>query len=433
MERRNSFQTVAVICLLSLVGVGAVACGDDDESSGENGDPNQIDEQDPNGQDEECGAGETANPITGECIEAPDNDGEPGEDCDDGEVWDPTTDECVTDPDDEDDSGDDGGDDTDDDPDEEAECGPGGLIGQTCRPDGGAIPGATVTVEGFDCDGTPFEEEMTADNEGYYDFEDLPAGDHTISITSGSFEATEDVTIVKDQVTDRESIGNKVCLTGDEADIAVVFGSMDDIAGLLDGMGIEYDMYQSADRGDLLGDQDTLNNYDVVFAECGADLSASGYASDDLEYNMRRFVQEGGSLYASDWAHDFVQEAMPEAMLFADDVDSSMVSPRSGPGGDHPVDPVSDEMINLMGPEQMEFDFTGAFAIVSDINEPGGEVQFEAHYEPGYDGHEGDTTPAMITYDDPLGSGFVIYTEFHNSAQATDEVEDILEYMIFQL
>ena len=147
---------------------------------------------------------------------------------------------------------------------------------------------------------------------------------------------------------------------------------------------------------------------------------------------MRRFIQEGGSLYASDWAHGFIQQAMPEAMLFADEVDPTF-NLRRGPGGDHPVDPVSDEMIDLMGPEQMEFHFTDMFTIVHSTNDPGGQVHFEAHYTPGYDGHQGDTTPAMITYDDPLNSGFVIFTEFHNSEQATAEVERILEYMIFQL
>ncbi len=441
MRSPKTVKLMALIGGLVLLSFGGTACGDDDGEPGENGEgvDNQApNNQTPNNQDDDCGEGETVNPITGECIEAPENNGEPGEECDDGEVWDPTTDECVTDPEDgddsDDDSGDDGGDDSGDDPDEEAECGPGGLIGQTCRPDGGAIPGATVTVEGFDCEGGPFAEETTADSEGYYDFDGLPAGDHTISIVSGSFEATEDVTIVKDQVTDRESIGEKVCLTGDEVDIAVVDGVFDDIAGLLDGMEIEYSLYTSSNKGDLLGDQDTLNDYEVVFAECSASLTASGFESSDLEFNMRRFVQEGGSLYASDRANDFIQEAMPEAMLFASDVDpdASSNSWVGSPGGDYPTRAVSDDMIDIFGDEPSDFDFTGGFAVVSSINDPGGQVLFETQYPEFYDG-QGEWSPSMIAYDDPLGSGFMIFTEFHNSNQATDDVEEILEYIIFQL
>ncbi len=431
----NVRNRTIMTCIAAAMLLFAAACGDDDPSEGNqanNQDPNQTaNNQEPGG--DECEEGETVNPITGDCIPAPANNQEPNnqEPNQAPNNQEPNNQEPNQTPNNQEPNNQANNQ-------EEQECGPGGLIGQTCRPDGGAIPGADVTIEGFDCEGAPFEIETTADGEGYYDFEGVPAGDHTISITSGSFEATEDVTIVKDQITDRESIGEKVCLTGDEADIAVVTGSFDDIGGILDNLVIEYDTYSTA--GALMGDLDSMRDYDVIFVECSANISGS-----DQEFNTRRFVEEGGSLYASDLSWRTVQNSMPESVIFATEdpdnpgtaLDGGTVSAGMTSSQTVMADVVSDEMLNVLGTDEIEIVYNlGGVGTVAEPAASGGVAHFRADLNvtgTGYPDGIKENAPLMVTYDDPLGSGFMIYTSFHNSQQASDDIMDVLEYMIFQL
>ena len=44
-----------------------------------------------------------------------------------------------------------------------------------------------------------------------------------------------------------------------------------------------------------------------------------------------------------------------------------------------------------------------------------------------------DEAKLMSIYYDFVGGGRAVYTSFHNSAQATGEMQEILEFMIFQL
>ncbi len=417
------------LCWLVVAMMWMVAgCGDDDTDAGDA--PNQIngEVEEEDGELEGCEEEETINPITGACVPAPgqgdqgegsDNDGEGGaEESPNGE-------ESANQPP----GGEEG---NGGDEEEELECGPGGVIGQTCRPDGGAIPGATVTLSGFDCQGAPFEVETAADGQGYYDFSDVPSGDHSLTITSGSFEVEEDVTIVAGQITDRESIGEKVCLTGTEVNIAVIDGAWDDISGILDDMLIEYDFYNST--SDLLGDLDAMRDYEIIFVECSNSItSGSGFSQEDMKFNVRRFVEEGGSLYGSDLAWDVVQRSVPEAMTFVNVTGDGQGSPFVGSGSQTVIaDVTSTQMEDMLGQDTVEIYFNTGFAVIEEIAESGGTAHFSGHINAS-GVHDGQYFPLMADYQDPLGNGYLIYTSFHNSAQATGDVQQILEYMIFQL
>ena len=411
------YRLVMVLAVLCLA-VPLVACGDDDTEGGEA--DNQAQDQEPNNQEpngDECPEGETPNPITGECVPAANNDA-PGDNGTPGDNDEP----------DENDGPDENDEPTENQ--EELECGPGGLTGQTCRPDGGAIPGATVTIEGFDCDGAPFSEETTADAEGYYDFDGIPAGDHTVTITSGSFEAEEDVTIFKGQITDRESIGEKICLTGEEVDIAIIEGGWDDVGDILDGLGIEYDTYSGT--GSLLGDLGDMNEYEIIFVECVNGLtSGAGFTLDDMQYNVRRFVEEGGSLYASDRAYDVIRDSVPEAMDFWGGPDGNPVVGASGQTVT--ADVVSDTMQSILGSTTAEIYFDTGLAMLEGASGPDNTIHFQATVDLSSGDQDQAELPLMADYQDPLGNGYLIFTSFHNTDDTTDDMDQILEYMIFQL
>ncbi len=427
-------------CLLALSLLSLAACGDDEGESANDDDPANQTANNSDPDDDDCEEGQQPNPITGECIDVSDNNDDPntgdnGQDNGDDNTGQPNND----DPGDNDtpnggdqNNGDNNGDNGDSD-----ECGDSGLSGQTCRPDDGPLPGATVTIEGFDCDGAPFSEETTADGEGFYDFENIPSGTHTITISSGSFEVEDEVETVVDQVTDLTAGDAKVCLAGTEVNIAVMEGNFDDLDELLDNMGIEYDFYSagaaiSQDVYDFVTDLDEMNQYDIIFAECQVTLprSGQGYDQDLVEFNINRFVEEGGSFYASDRADEWIYESMPDIFHFESD---------TGLGGASadPVyaDAVSDAMQLILDDNSMEFQFdTNGWTIVSGGVDPDRTTtHFNAPVVPTGGSNTFEDASLITTYNDPLNDGTVVFTSFHNSAQADDEMEAILEHLIFQL
>ena len=467
MNCRRMGWMLTAICLIAF----GAACGDDalDGHHDQDSPSNQEQEEDPQNQqdpdqddEEDCADDETYNPITGECVPSGSNNQDPNQnnqnqpsacddiECDEGLICDPTTTECVECigdghcdvgsvceanecvPDDEpqdctsDDDCEDGqycDEQTGQCEGEEIICGPGGIIGETCTATDGVLPGATVIVEGYDCDGVFFSMDTTAGSDGSYEFTNVPSGSHQLTIASGSFEIADDVSVQAGEVTDRKSVGHKLCFLGTEVDIAVASGSYDNIRVILSNMNIEYD--EITNNNNFFSDLDQMRQYDIIFAECGTSTmglgtGGGGFGSDtnEIAYNIRRYVEEGNSLYASDWASRFVRDTIPEAMTFSDST-----------GGSQSVTAqvVSDEMQLLLQSDTAEVNFNlGGWHMMSDVG-PATQVQFRGNVEGAED------IPFMAIYDDPIGGGRAIYTSFHNNSQATSDMEDILEFMIFQL
>lgn len=95
------------------------------------------------------------------------------------------------------------------------------------------------------------------------------------------------------------------------------------------------------------------------------------------------------------------------------------------------------EMQTLLGETTTEFTFdTSGWTMVpmEEVTNPGTTIHFSigADDVPGSaDGYNG--AAVVVSYDDPIGDGRIIYTSFHNSEQITGNMMEIMEFMIFQL
>ncbi len=419
--------------LALLLAAGLAACGEDvvevfdndetvNDGNGQTDNQNNDEANGPSGP-EDCEDGEIFNPSLEECVPAGGNGGnepeendaeenqnndDPSQECEEDEVWDEEEGECV--------------------PDLPAECGPGHLIGSACRPDGANLGGAHVKIEGVDCEGDYFSMETVADGEGDYSFNDIPSGTHELTITSGSFEGVEEVDIYKGLTQDLTSDSAKICLQGESVNVAVIQGSFDNIRELLTGMGIPHNVYSTNnENAQLLGDLSNLLYYDIVFAECGSTWSSLAsnpfnYDIGDMEQNIRTFIEMGNSFYASDWASQYAEIPFGDAFTFH--------SSRA-PAQTIPADVLTDDMQTLLGSTTTEVIFNASGVHVVEEVGPATEVQFEGLTE--LNGGATQVLPLMSIYYDFVGGGRVVYTSFHNSAQATGDMHDILEFMIFQL
>lgn len=99
--------------------------------------------------------------------------------------------------------------------------------------------------------------------------------------------------------------------------------------------------------GALLADRAQLEQYNIVFAPCGAlGFDHSGQIMDEpqnarIVANLREFVSRGGRLYASDTAYTFFERVLPGAVLFAmgNDAQRGTRDPANVGAGGSPTTP----------------------------------------------------------------------------------------------
>lgn len=418
----------SLICLLLLT--TTIACGSEDNKlgpgdKGENQTANAGNE-DNHDQIDDCDEGQRRNPFTGTCVDDDEDDTNPGTQCNpdeiynpmtgvcetttdptecgQGEVYDPQSQSCV--------------------PEEQPACGLGAVLGQACTPSGETLAAAQVMITGIDCEGAAFSIQTSADGSGNYHLENVPAGDHEIFVTSGSFSGERTVRIREGQTTDLSSDDEKVCVSGEDVKIMVFNGSNEDMGALLDNMGLAYDKINSAGAAtaNFLEDLPRLMEYDILFFECNHNFATSVNAASDRErvlQNLRGFVNSGGSLYASDNAYQWINQTFPHLADFGGTATSEVVT----------ADVMSTEMLTLLGKDTVEIDFDLSGMRVIDSIDPMARLHFRATRAGR------PNLPLMYSYNDPSG-GTVIYTSFHSSAQggaSSQDILDILHFLIFQL
>lgn len=322
----------------------------------------------------------------------------------------------------------------------------GQVKGRVCSPSQQVyVNGATVVVSGIGCDGQAFTKETTSDGDGSYWLLDVPCGEHTLTITKGSFSAIYSIPVVGGEITDVSGAANKLCLQASKTKIAVLDGSYDDLEGLVAQLGFDYDLYTEHEDAaadgtmvELLSDPERLAGYDILFANCGA---ANGWMPQDhpeVMANVKEFVIRGGSLYMSDYAWTYGEWSFPDAVEWYndDDVDSmgdTDRSPQQIPSDTETTATISDgALAGILGKDTIHIVFDqgpqiapqsvgpGTFAhVVGDINVP---LQFNLK-----------SAPLALSYVPAQGAGRVIYTNFHNDAQATADMLTIMSYLVFQL
>jgi hypothetical protein len=206
--------------------------------------------------------------------------------------------------------------------------------------------------------------------------------------------------------------------------------------------------------GDGSGKPDIFD-YAIVFLNCGADTTM---ATDPAWLQiLRDYVQQGGRLYASDLAYDFVEQAFPayvdfqgsdgtaaasaEEIAAADIGDADIVS-------DAALDPAlqswlgavtcgsAASCLNANGTARIEGFLSSWAVMVGPHASPPAGVRVWVN---GPVTFAGQTTPVNrpLTVGFNVGSGRVTYTSYHNEpsfgASGFVPVERIMQFLVFEL
>jgi len=156
-----------------------------------------------------------------------------------------------------------------------------------------------------------------------------------------------------------------------------------------------------------------LGKYNVLFINCG-----SGGNPESNSSTLRKFVEKGGILYVSDLAAPQVSTAFPEDICFD----------KGGYANQWVEANVTDaELQNIVGKTIKIFFNAGGWQYVSKYSQ-----NVKVHLKGCFMAESGklDNMPILISF--PKGKGEIIYTSFHNHAQADEKQKMLLNYLVLK-
>lgn len=338
----------------------------------------------------------------------------------------------------------------------------GMIVGNVCGAEvagepGGPLAGARVFIV-QPIDGIIYEDETLPD--GSFTIAGIPTspnpGPLQVRAEKGGFVFTWDnvqvfsIADAPDGTNLTAEVGCQPLVPDDERRYLVVQGTFDKIEQVLDRMELtNVDLVEGVptDPGDdwitnAFGNADTLADYDAVFVNCGVDESDFILGmSPAIKQNLKSYIQDGGSLYVSDWSYDLIEAVWPEKINFlADDLVNS--DAEHGEDGIYTMDVLEPGLADYQGADQVEIGFSfGNFAIVSQV-EAGVTTYLRGDVGYRVNGTVSTLTDTPVTVGFSDGAGRVIFTSFHQESDGQGFTEDLevdgpedlaLRYIIFSL
>jgi hypothetical protein len=193
----------------------------------------------------------------------------------------------------------------------------GGVRGRVCTADGSRpLDEARASIAPVGA----AEIATLTDEEGRFVLEGVPAGDQLLVIQKGTFRSERQVRIPAGSILELDE--EDCALEPDAIRIAVVRGSeFDHVEQVLGSIGVDegnIDIYDADWAEQLLGPDERVRDYDVLFLNCRS-AEPVYLASQDMRTLMRSYVADGGSLFASDQAYDLIERTFADKIDFVGD------------------------------------------------------------------------------------------------------------------
>lgn len=244
----------------------------------------------------------------------------------------------------------------------------------------------------------------TADAQGAYALNGLPAGPQTLRARKGNFEASLSVTVTPGASVVAPSA--RLTATGR---LAYVPGSYDSIERIVrDQLGNTVDQLSTGQ----LGNAATLAQYRMLFLNCGLSTAPAATMS-----TLLAWVRGGGTLYASDFAMSYVQGMVPNDVPELESGPSQSVSANVTDAG----------LQAFLGRSsaQIVYDLPGWIGLRQVSARA--RVLLRGSYQA--DGGPVSNRPLAVVFTE--GTGKIVYTSFHNEAGVTADQVAILRYFVY--
>ncbi len=166
-----------------------------------------------------------------------------------------------------------------------------------------------------------------------------------------------------------------------------------------------------------------LEQYDTVFINCSQNVQNSP----DVATAIQDYVRGGGSIYASDWAYEYIRDAFPGFITFYGE------NPKIGSPGSVVADIVDSGLAKYINPDYppntIELNYNLNIWVVIDGVSANTTVHLRGDIQTSIGQlYDKPLTVSFTPY--PESPGKVIYTTFHNEAQQNDIEKKLLEYLV---
>jgi hypothetical protein len=277
----------------------------------------------------------------------------------------------------------------------------GTVTGKFISPNGEGIPGVIVSVQSNYTNLVT----TTSDSLGNFVHNKVPTGSAVLKGSKGKFTAILNAVVTDGGTT---NIPNVTMQPANK--MAVVLGSYDSIEEIIKDLGYQFDTLSIADIANPA--KLNISSYSALFINCGA------YAEDTVATNLLKFVRDGGLLYTSDWACDFVELILPGKITFLKDGSSQEINATI-------IDPL---LKANLGKETIHIVYDlGSWAEIETID----MTQFKEIVRGTYQSYNGQKLNRPLAVYRNEGSGVIVYTTFHNESNATADMVEMLKEFIF--
>jgi hypothetical protein len=336
---------------------------------------------------------------------------------------------------------------------------PGQITGRICDPSGRTWLADAMAYTNIVTDGVLVGTRVAySDRDGIWLLDDLPANqEYEVFVQHGSEILFDEVVYVPGGQT--VQLEEPDCFDPLELKVAIITGDYDDFQLVLQEMGFaNYTVFDGLVTGTAICDicQDNLRNFlidDEWMAQFDIIMFNGGHVEENIIYppneesetpdngdsavimaNIKTFVQNGGSIYASDWAYDDVEIGWPERIDFVGD---DTVPNEAQKGDQQIVDAaISDSALaawlgNKKAHVDIEYDLPVWPAIATVDDTVSSHLDGNVAIRMGTYTDTVNGSPLLVSFND--GQGKVVFATFRVARNASSDMLLILQYMMYSL
>ncbi len=300
------------------------------------------------------------------------------------------------------------------------------------------LEGAMVYTNLFDEGGVVYDTSVSlSDSDGRWEFTVPGERTYDVYVQIGN-DVVEQIQVT---VSEGETVEvpDPPCFQELDANVAVVTGDWDDLGRVFPTIGITDWTIVNGQTGleiiDFLTDDANLGEYDALFFDGGHLEAGIFYGPPDdptvaaVHSALRRWVRNGGYLFASDWSYDVIEQIWPDEIeFFGDDLvpDAAQV----GEPGTVTADLMDEDLADVIQAAQIDLTYDiPVWPVAEEVGENAKIWMIGApDFRLGFDVYRMEDSPLLVSFQ--KGDGRVVFSSFRLSVNEDENLRKSLRVLL---